>query len=1542
MAYTSKNLELNSKKTIDNKISYEEKINILIENKIKLWKRKLLDLSKRNNLINYRFTKSKSIKIIEPQFDEVLNLLIKNKNIYFKKKMSKNSAKVGDCLSSEDDKVVEKKLYRLYLQFQENKKELGIQTCFIALGMLKYKDAEISDKFFKSPIFLFPVIIDRLPRTYMEKHRFVIFSEDDPKLNPILKEKLKHEYQINLKDFREDKDEIPNYMQYLRKMLSGMKDWEINQEVYLDIFSYQKQIMQDDLVKYESIIKNSPLVREFVAGPEALEERELAVNMEDFGPNFDDSTSIDVLPADSSQKKAIELARRGVSFVLQGPPGTGKSQTIANLIIDFIYEGKKILFVSQKMAALDVVQKRLDQVGFGNYCLNLHKYRGTKKEILKQFSESINYFSKLPDCKAWLDPELYLNTQREVNEFYSFLCEKHKTIETSVYETRGEIAKLSNVEIIDFPFEEKVILLNKNKFSELHNNLSQIENLLSKIKNPLSPIILSFKDGVDTPLSKIKLKKTLESIKAVLSQIDAFIDNTKEQTKFDIKTFEDLNLFANLEKEFKNRKLNKAPNYLINTEYIELYKKTSHVYNILVSIANIKSYITKKVNASFIDMDSEDIEKILKNTSFLGRIFSSKYRKYIKELRKYTKNEVNHKEWLDLFVQKNKINNLKHDLSLAGNQISDVIGNYNDLDYVKKIYDFLSKIIKFHNDVKEKGFSDAHKIIEYLYSNQININDLVEKLLKNTDRLNQFFEINVFQSKGKINTLEMDINLIESNFENLRDIVVFKGIYKKLPKSICKFIDIYYSKRNSYKHKFIDIFLKSYYLQLLDKLLEEKNIPSPKESVRILREEDEDIRNLVRNKYIKTIENRKPKNDFGISNGETSFLKHEIMKKRRIKPIREILKRTKNLAFILRPCFMMSPLTVSKYIDPESIHFDVVIFDEASQIMPEDAVACLARADQAIIMGDTEQLPPTTFFMKDNEGDEEDEDIEDLDSFLKESVSKFTTKSLNWHYRSKDESLIAFSNRKFYNNRLITFPNPDSKEQGVEFIYVEDGIYDRGHSRKNRKEAEKLVEIYKKQKQIDPEKSIGIVAFSRAQEDAIRDALVMAKIDPYDSKDPNEEGLFVKNLETVQGDERDIIILSIGYGRDTAGKLSYNFGPINKNEGYKRLNVAITRSRYKTIVVSSILPEDLDEDKISDNVKILKDYLDYAKNKRIVKKVEGTKNFGFDSPFEEAVYDALVEEGFDVSTQVGCSGYRIDLAIKDPSAPGRYILGIECDGAQYHSSRYARDRDKIRQSILEGLGWKIHRIWSEDWLDNKEQEMNKIKKKVYKLLDEKKRTPRDYRRVPHSSETEIKQVKRIPHIQDYPKYSKYRVVDLSGYYEIELDFDSYGLVTGEDFIIKEIKNRIRAALRVESPIEKELLYKRIINSLGLRRKGKHSKTLFLKALNEMKEDTPYRIYINQNTVSDKPVNRYYPFRMSSKKDRPFKLIPKEELAQLVIDILKNEFSLSFKDLMVAVARTTYGNGRVGEKMKEKMEEVLEYLAKNKTIKKEGDKIELTA
>ena len=466
-------------------------------------------------------------------------------------------------------------------------------------------------------------------------------------------------------------------------------------------------------------------------------------------------------------------------------------------------------------------------------------------------------------------------------------------------------------------------------------------------------------------------------------------------------------------------------------------------------------------------------------------------------------------------------------------------------------------------------------------------------------------------------------------------------------------------------------------------------------------------------------------NSFTSSNDELGILKHELNKQRKIMPVRKLFDRIPNLLPCLKPCLMMSPLSVSQYLQTENYIFDLVIFDEASQVRTENAIGAISRAKQVIIAGDIHQLPPTNFFSASISGSDEydeDEDTDSYESVLDESNSVLPQLTLRWHYRSRDESLIAFSNSKIYNNALVTFPSPNvnADSDGVEFFYVKDGLYNRSTKRNNPIEAKKVVDIIFENFRKHPNRSVGVITFSEAQQSCVEEEVLRRRLnDPsyeeFFSLD-KEEPFFIKNLENVQGDERDTIIFSVGYGKSSQqDEVRMNFGPLNREGGYRRLNVAITRAKFNVKLVCSFLPTDLRiTDATPKGVKLLRDYIDYAQNGYSVlnNAISVSDEIRTESPFEDSVYDFLVGNGYEVATQVGCSGYRIDLGIKHPTLHGKFVLGVECDGATYHSSRTARERDRLRQSVLESMGWSFYRIWSTDWIKDPVSEGNKLIKAI--------------------------------------------------------------------------------------------------------------------------------------------------------------------------------------------------------------------------------------
>ena len=461
---------------------------------------------------------------------------------------------------------------------------------------------------------------------------------------------------------------------------------------------------------------------------------------------------------------------------------------------------------------------------------------------------------------------------------------------------------------------------------------------------------------------------------------------------------------------------------------------------------------------------------------------------------------------------------------------------------------------------------------------------------------------------------------------------------------------------------------------------------------------------------------------------EWGLLRYEMQKKTRHLPLRELMSQASGAVMRLTPCLLMSPLSIAQYLPAETANFDVVVFDEASQITVWDAIGAMARAKQVIMVGDPKQLPPTNFFNR-AESDADDTEVEvELESILEECIgANLPTMKLSWHYRSRHESLIAFSNHRYYGGDLVTFPSPVTNDRAVSFNFVPNGQYERGGARMNKPEAKALVADLVG-KLVTPGfresgLTIGVVTFNTEQQSLIEDLLDEERrkdpsIEPY-FLESQLEPIFVKNLESVQGDERDVMYFSITYGPSIDGTMPMNFGPMNQKGGERRLNVAITRARQELRVFASFRPERMDLSRTAAfGVRDLKHFLEFADRGARALGEAVTGSIGdFDSPFEQAVSEALTEKGWILHSQVGVSVFRIDLGVVDPDAPGRYLAGIECDGATYHRSATARDRDKLREHVLRGLGWEILRIWSTDWWIDMPGTVEKIHRQLKVLLE---------------------------------------------------------------------------------------------------------------------------------------------------------------------------------------------------------------------------------
>lgn len=1449
-----------------------------VDAKIETWKNKLLDLGKRNRLLNYRETKRSSLKIHNPQCFELYSSFVQNEQPLIFPNIEEaqltfpsimNDCDVDDEGDDEDyypiktnqsPKETQKTLKSLRDKAKTALEEQGVNILYLSFGFLKWSESGDSDYWFNSPILLVPASlkIESISSPYI-----LSLHEDEIVVNPTLAFKLENDFGIVLPKYGEG-DDLRAILSEISRLCNANK-WEVVEEASLSLLSFLKINMYNDLSKHKEKIASNPIVRTVSGDASASNKIPDDICDFDYDKNLTPSEMFQVVDADSSQQDAILCAKKGISFVLQGPPGTGKSQTITNIIAECLADGKKVLFVSEKMAALEVVHRRLTSAGLNDFCLILHSYKANKRAVLDQLGETLALAQK----KATLSDEAYqkldlLQDDKErLNEYASQVFDVVQPLGRSIYQVNGALAHLESYDYVIFQIENigKVDAKLFNRFIYL---LQQFTSTIGKMSddykaNPwYGATVQSVSHELRYDVGQ-KLGSLIPKVEAAQNELITLFNrmsldwNTSYQAIMDIipvikvaaqapivpaawilgstiePLFEEVSECEALKNKFWEKRGELGVQYsviasndatielspisrLITADAIEdelnqLAESITHrfpysnmnadfvsaqtLFNEARVKANQLNEIIGVISASFEEtVFAIDYNGILTRyktdyTSFL-KVFNKNYKtdkKLIQAQFREIVKKVSDKQVLELVTHLRKVEELKQWFSqnqggfvkLFGNLITDeksdflktenyILANSSMLGSVHLLKQLLEIAIKSeqsentliaHYQFLYKGFDTEWEHIRSSLTWAATFRNYVGQL-----KLNSRFVESVCSGEIPSSEYTNIVKQLEMLTENLdSEFLWFIGLYentnpfKVIPMAALQdrliacqnglalleeWIDFRTARENCRAEgladyigkieelhieasQIIPVFQKRFFRLWLDAVL--PNYPAVlnfrrkmhenaiDEFARLDKIQFEIAKARIRSKLINDLPSLQR-----FTNGvdEISILKRELGKQRRIMPIRKLFREIPNLLLTLKPCLMMSPLSVSLFLEAETYQFDTVIFDEASQVCTENAIGAISRGKQVIIAGDSKQLPPTNFFTastsSDSDFDTDDEDeFDDTGAYesILDEAGLLPERTLLWHYRSRHEHLIAFSNTKIYKNNLITFPANIDKmpDNGVEYVYVRDGFYDRGGKKGNRSEAKKVAEMVFEHFRKHPNRSLGIIAFGEVQQmaidTAIREMRLRNQSFEHFFKEDSDEPFFIKNLENVQGDERDTIIFSIGYAKDSAGIFRMNFGPLSKSGGERRLNVAITRAKYNVKLVGSILPSDIVVEKITaDGPKLLRSYIDFAIN-GVESLARETTEFDVtehDSPFEEAVYNYLDRKGYKVATQVGCSGYRIDMAVKHPSLSGIYVLGVECDGAAYHSARTARERDRLRQEVLENMGWNIYRIWSTDWI----------------------------------------------------------------------------------------------------------------------------------------------------------------------------------------------------------------------------------------------------
>ncbi len=1566
-----------------------------IKVKLKNARQELLDLTLRNPLLNYRLLKSRGLEIIGVNPEELYNtLVIENKSLTFIPQENDENDQGQEVFKSEEqenlnrggqkiktcyiEKELQSRLLSTYLAAKTYIEEQGVNILFITLGMLLWKEDDSSDKYLKSPLILIPVELNRSNA----RERFTLsYTQEDVQLNVSLAAKLLNDFSIKLPIHTDDDTvDVVEYCQKVKDSIMSQPKWKVDTEsIALGFFSFGKFLMYNDLnidLWPEEINPEHHPIMKALLDSGFREPDSLVGDNEHIDQKIDPRNLLHVVEADSSQTIAINDVVSGRNIVIQGPPGTGKSQTITNIVAELIARGKKVLFVSEKMAALEVVKRRLDRIGLGDACLELHSNKANKKVLLNELQRVLDLG----------EPKLSENSN-EYQELYrtcSYLNEYCNAVNTPIgksgvspYRAYGELLRIGRIigrsginlprvmiknctewtkedflrkndlvnsfqeslrstgvpsehpfwctsRHIFLPGDKDVILDKLKDFKETSNEFSRLSKELSKFlqsqevsgRIDLDKLMATAERILDAPnLSGLDIKsdvwysepdKIMEIINTGVkynSNIEKFkdklIQEAWEQDVFSIR--QDFAFYKDKWWRFlslKYRNANLRAGYLFNNSAKRTYEEKLEALEVVLEQQRLKKYIEQCFE-------------------FGKEVFSRHWKLY----------DTRWNELLPLagwLIKTYEEANILLDMSVepAPAYLSQ---DRNRSFLLKELIGF----IEHNGDKKALGILVCEvKKLKDAYENKIT-------------HITELLEIDISRRFGSkeafLNLPYAILDSLTTQWQERIDEIQLFVVYNHFVDSIKdeQISEILETANNWDKaSEFLNaVFLNEWYQALLSKAFQERQILASFE-----RNQHESIANKYSQLDEKLIQLNRVKiahqhwkgvPKHSSEEGQLGVLLWEFQKKSRHLPIRQLISKAGNVIQAIKPVMMMSPLSIASYIDPNSLKFDVAIFDEASQVRPVDAFGAILRSKQTIVVGDSCQMPPTSFFdfVAGNNDELDENSVSDIESILGLFVAQGAPqRMLRWHYRSKHESLIMVSNQEFYRSKLIVFPSAEAIRSniGLKFNYIPDSAYDRGKSRTNIKEARYVAQAVIEHAKNSPELTLGVAAFSVAQMQAIIDQLeAMRKENPicedFFQAHP-EEPFFVKNLENVQGDERDVIFISVGYGKTEEGYLDMNFGPLNKTGGERRLNVLITRARQKCEVFTNITADDIDLGRSNARgVQCLKTFLMYAKEGKLDLSTETDKDF--DSPFEEDVFYKLIDKGFNVKRQVGCAGFSVDLAVVDPKRPSKYLLGIECDGATYHSARSARDRDRLRQRILENKGWNIHRIWSTDWFRNPEKEMTRLISSIEKVKAREFNEPIDKHQI--RNDTIIDRSSETIKMNNHKSAQQYVVANIPHVSDIALYTPQY------------LIGHIISVVNKESPVHINEVIRRIVDASNAKRAGSQIRESIENAID---------IVIRQRTII-KRGNFLWLISMKTPIVRNRKELPNqakridyiadEEIALAIKSVINSNYGMQPSEVPQAVGHL-FGFSRITEEIEKEITTVMNKLVKAGEVRLQGN------
>jgi very-short-patch-repair endonuclease len=1428
----------------------------------------LLDLSLRNPLLNYRASSRRGLDVIDETSAQVFSFLVVDAGSlrFHPTKKSSEAPKEGEVFYLDDEspgpaevgvgkenaanslatpytkETLAARLLSTASDARLTIQEQGVNTLFLGLGMLQWKDEEAAKENRFAPLVLVPVALDRKSaRSFWQ----LSATDEDPGLNLSLVEKLK-EFAIRLPTDPplQSVEDLTKLYAAVEEAVADKEGWAVAcDRVALGFFSFGKFLMYKDLDPDAWPAGSKPGEHALVGGilRDGFRERGGSLPQD---ANMDASRPpgkiMEVMDADGSQAEALAEVASGRSLVIQGPPGTGKSQTISNLIAEAVSTGKRVLFVAEKLAALEVVKRRLESAGLGELCLELHSNKASKKEVASDLARTL----ALGRPKLPADPSDGLAELRErLNRYARAASTPVGQSGVSPYDAIGALERLS-ARPEALPKMACPAMADWTR-AEYDGALSGIQDLAAKIEDLGVPArhpyngcgLVELMPG-DTEKIEAVLGSLIAAGKAAREAATALARSLGLQTPADVLSLETMVALASLVLEGPDlRGLPPIGPAWDRPEAVQALTECCE--------RGLQRKKIQKAEASRIIAQGWDADVLVARGDLIAdagswwkRFFSGRYKAAKRSVQALCTAPAPDQP-ADLIAVADRIleaQRLKSEIAersaglraLVGDRASGPDVSWENLLLLR---DWAAKFRALLLERKLPA-SLAEGVVGTWDRALVAASTSVAKAAAAAwhAAANQTRSSLALPAQGKqdpelppFEAAEQRAAAWKAYLDKLPSYVAYNRLLQAVLRRGLNELAAMAHDGKAAPSILVPLLEQTWARTLLDRALRERpeirefDATTHEQVIQRFRKADEATFAANRTKLAEQHWKAIPG---AVAYGQIGVLRRECVKKTRHLPIRRLMEQAGAAVQAAKPVFLMSPLSVASYLPPGGPTFDLVVFDEASQVRPVDALGSILRGSQLVVVGDEKQLPPTSFFdtMVSAEGITEGEEdgpgtnvTQDMQSVLGLCAAQgMPARMLRWHYRSRHDSLIALSNHEFYEDGLVVFPSPSRnvEGEGLSLRHIPNTVYERGTTRSNPLEADAVAQAALEHARNHPTLTLGIVAFSQAQKMAIEQRIEVlarkeADFDAWVRGHPDEP-FFVKNLENVQGDERDAMFISVGYGRDAKGAVSMNFGPLNQSGGERRLNVLITRARRRCVVFTNITAEDLDLRRAGGaGIKAFKAYLTFAKSGQLEQKPGAPREV--DPEFEVQVAAALRRAGYTLEAEVGSGGYRIDLGVVDPNVPGRYLLGIEFDGPRYQGARWARDRDRLRETVLGGLGWKLHRIWSADWLRNREEALKRCVAAIEASKRERAQAPAKAK-----SATTIDRTAQVPSAAAVEEYKSAKVrADIGDTHLAEVPTQSIAQFIGaivEDegpIHVDEVKHRVLEAIQARSGAKRD-------------------------------------------------------------------------------------------------------------------------------------------